>query len=311
MNHAYDPDLAEWAARLPAANYARPALARAQMAEVFAARPPLPVPADIRVSDQTIAVDDAQPVPVRLYEPLAREGTRAALLYIHGGGFVLGDLEMAHPRAMRFAEQLGIVVVSVDYRLAPDHPFPAGLLDCFTVLAWLAASAGELGVDAARIGVAGDSAGAGLAAGLAALARDRGVPRIRFQHLDFPALDDRRTSESARTLTDTPNIDAAALGALWRHYLSGAGNGLPLEYAAPARIDDLSGLPPACVVVSQFDPVRDEGIEYARRLAQAGVPTELHLYPGTFHGSGIVADAAVSRRMVADQLAAVARGLVT
>jgi acetyl esterase/lipase len=200
------------------------------------------------------------------------------------------------------------VVVSVEYRLAPEHPFPAGLEDCYAALVWLAAEARALGVDPARIAVMGQSAGGGLAAGLALLARDRGGPRLCCQLLGIPELDHRLETASMREFVDTPLWNRPNAIMSWRHYL-GEPPGEVSPYASPAIAKDLRGLPPAYVSTMEFDPLRDEGIEYALRLLQAGVPVELHQYPGTFHGSGLVAGAAVSRRAQAEWLDALARGL--
>jgi acetyl esterase/lipase len=232
------------------------------------------------------------------------------LLYIHGGGFVMSDLELFYAMALRAVDELGVVVVAVEYRLAPEHPFPAPVEDCYAALSWMVANAAELGIDPARVGVAGESAGGGLAAAVALLARDRGGPALCFQLLDVPELDDRLDTPSMVAYLDAP--EWSRLGAIfsWRSYLGTEPGGADVSaYAAPARAEDLSELPPAFVNVCQFDPLRDEGIAYAQRLMHAGVPTELHHYPGTFHGSSVIEHAAVSRRMLTDQIAALRRGL--
>jgi acetyl esterase/lipase len=198
------------------------------------------------------------------------------------------------------------VVVSVDYRLAPENPYPAGLEDCYAALQWTAAKASELGVDPARIAIGGSSAGGGLTAALALLARDRGGPAVKFQFLDIPELDDRLDTPSMTRFVDTPIWNQPNAVRSWRYYLGGQ----PADqYAAPARAEDLTGLPPAYVAVCEFDPLRDEGLTYAHRLIQAGVPTELHHFPGTFHGSSMVQTAAVSKRMAAEGIDAIRRGL--
>ena len=197
-------------------------------------------------------------------------------------------------------------MVSVDYRLAPENPYPAGIEDCYAALAWTAANAAELGIDRARLGIGGASAGGGLSAGLALLARDRGGPAICFQYLGIAELDDRLETPSMTKFVDSPVWNRPGAVVSWDSYLGGR----PADqYAAPARAEDLSGLPPAYVDVCEFDPLRDEDLIYAHRLIQAGVPTEVHHYPGTFHGSGMVETAAVSRRMAAEMLDALRRGL--
>jgi acetyl esterase/lipase len=184
-----------------------------------------------------------------------------------------------------------VVVASVEYRLAPEHPFPAGLEDCYAGLTWLAAHADELGVDPARIAIHGISAGGGLCAALALLARDRGGPAIAFQYLGVPEVDDRLETRSARDFVDTPVWNRPRAEISWDSYLGpGRRGGADVSpYAAPARATDLSGLPPALVIVGGADGFRDEDIEYATRLLQAGVPTELHVYPGAYHGWNMAA----------------------
>ncbi|WP_062205228.1 alpha/beta hydrolase [Streptomyces sp. NBRC 109706] len=247
-------------------------------------------------------------VPLRIYRPAGVSGPLPAVLSLHGGGFVLGTWDVDHDGNLRFCRELPAVVVAVDYRLAPEHPFPAALDDCHAALRWLADHAGELGVDPGRIGVWGDSAGAGLAAGLALLVRDAGGPALRFLHLHSPALDDRLTTESAVRFTDTPVWNRRNARLSWERYL-GAGRAEVPPYAAPARADDLTGLPPTFVAVMEFDPLRDEGLAFAEALTESGVPTELRFYPGTFHGCAAVAHAGVARRIAADGLAALRDGL--
>jgi acetyl esterase/lipase len=185
------------------------------------------------------------------------------------------------------------VVVSVDYRLAPENPFPAGLEDCYAALSWFSTHAAELGVDPERIAIHGGSAGGGLCAALALLARDRSGPSIAFQYLGIPELDDRLTTSSMTTFVDTPMLNRPTAIHSWDAYL-GPGrrstDNVP-PYAAPARATDLTGLPPAYISAMEFDPLRDEDIAYATALLAAGVPVELHLFPGTYHGSSVIANA--------------------
>jgi acetyl esterase/lipase len=207
-------------------------------------------------------------------------------------------------------QSLGIVVVAVEYRLAPENPFPCGLEDCYATLQWMAAQADSLAIDTDRVGVYGQSAGGGLAAALALLARDRGGPALCFQFLGIPELDDRLETTSMRQFVDTPMWHRANAIRSWLFYLGDdATRGEVSPYAAPARATDLRGLPPAYVCTMEFDPLRDEGILYALALLQAGVPVELHQYPGTFHGSAMVPTAAVSRRGAAEALEVLRRGL--
>ncbi|OBK26419.1 alpha/beta hydrolase [Mycobacterium asiaticum] len=223
-------------------------------------------------------------VGVRLYRPVDVTGPTAALLWIHGGGYVFGSAKQDDALCRRFSKALGITVASVDYRLAPEFPYPAPLEDCYAALTWLAALPG---VDAGRVAIGGASAGGGLAAALALLARDRarendGVVPV-FQLLAYPMLDDRSSSTPVN-----PNYrlwDQTANEFGWEAYLGGADP----QVAVPARRADLSGLPPAWIGVGTHDLFHDEDVEYARRLVEAGVPCQLDLIPGAFHGFDLVA----------------------
>lgn len=256
--------------------------------------------------------EGAPPVVVRCYTPRGGRPGRPGLVYLHPGLF-FGTLEMDHARCMSLCAGVGASVLSVRYRLAPEHLFPAAVEDCYAVLGWFAATAGRLDVDPDRIAVAGCSTGATLAAAVSLLARDRGGPRVAFQMLLQPALDDRLDTPSMRTFHDPGPSEAGRVGSahIWRHYL-GPDHGPVSPYAAPARATDLSGLPPAYVSTNEFDCLRDEGISYARRLQEAGVATELHHFPGTFHAFDLsVRTAAVARRALAEQVDVLRRALAT
>ena len=244
---------------------------------------------------------------LRVYRP-HRPLAPAAVLDVHGGGFVVGDVESDHVRNVDLARDLGVVVASVGYRLAPETRYPGPLDDVRAGLTWLLDHAAALGVDPARVALRGESAGGGLVAGLTLLLRDTGGPRPTFQYLGTPALDDRLATPSMRAGADAPVWNRANAAASWAAYLGPDPGEVP-PYAAPARATDLSGLPPAYVAVMQVDPLRDEGVAYALALAAAGVPVELHLFPGTFHGSALVEGAAVSRRQRAEELAVLRRAL--
>jgi acetyl esterase/lipase len=308
MTYAYDPELLPWLSMLPQGLTIEDVDAsRGRMAEMagrfLGYEPKNPVTVEERLIPGPAGAPE---VRVRVYTPTSVAGPRPAFVSIHGGGFVLGDLDIDAPGCFEIADEIGAVVVSVDYRLAPEHPYPAGLEDCYAALEWTAAKASELGVDPARIAIGGSSAGGGLTAGLALLARDRGGPAVTFQYLGIPELDDRLETPSMTQFVDTPMWNRPNAVLSWKYYLGGQ----PADqYAAPSRAEDLSGLPPAYVSVCEFDPLRDEGLVYATRLIQAGVPTELHHFPGTFHGSGAVVTAAVSKRMAAERVDAIRRGL--
>jgi acetyl esterase len=295
-----DPELEAFIALFPPADLTDPVTERKHLAELAAALP-APDTTGMEIADRAVPADP--PVAVRLYRP---QLARGAIVWLHGGGFVMGDLDTEHPWAARVADACGAVVVSVGYRRAPEDRFPAALNDAYAALTWTANHAAELGIDPARIAVGGHSAGAGLAAAVALRARDQQGPPIRFQLLNQPELDDRQETWSARHFTDTPWMTRDKLAASWRHYL---GSQPASPYAAPARAADLSGLPPAYIATAEFDPLRDEAIGYALGLLQAGVPVELHQWPGTFHGSQAILSAEISQRQIAELAAALRRAL--
>jgi len=203
---------------------------------------------------------------------------------MHGGGMIVGNLDADNVLLSEYVEQIGCVAVSVEYRLAPENPHPAPVEDCYAGLVWTVEHADELGIDATRLAIGGGSAGGGLAAGTALLARDRGGPALCYQMLVYPMLDDRNTTPSSYEITDLGIWDRAANIGGWQALLGGqAGTEGVSPYAAPARATDLSGLPPAFIDVGTADLFRDEDIDYAQRLMRAGVPVELHVYPGAYH----------------------------
>ncbi|MFN8017504.1 MAG: alpha/beta hydrolase [Acidimicrobiales bacterium] len=235
------------------------------------------------------------PVRVLRYEPHERSTPGPALLWIHGGGTIMGRPEQAHAWCSRVAARLGIVVVSVQYRLAPEDPFPAGLDDCLAALEWLHDDAASLGVDPERIAVGGDSAGGGLAAALAQRARDEGGPPIRFQLLVYPMLDDRTVLRADAEGLDGLLWTARSNRFAWTCYLGHPPTAEPERpWAAPARTTDLAGLPPAWIGVGDIDLFHDEDVDYARRLEEAGVPCELHVVHGMFHAADNVLGGAPS-----------------
>jgi acetyl esterase/lipase len=290
-----DPELEVFVPLFPRTDLSDPVASREGLAGLAAAVP-VPEVQGLVVEEWTVpaVVPGAPEVPVRVYRPA---GARGAVVWLHGGGYVMGTLDTEHPWAVRLAAGSGQVVVSVGYRLAPEHPFPAALDDAWAVLHWVAANAGPLGVDEERIAVGGHSAGGGLAAALALRSRDERGPAIRFQLLNQPQLDDRQESWSRRNFTDTPWMDRDRVAASWGFYLGGAG-ATPL--AAPARAADLGGLPPAYIGTAELCPNRDEDIAYALRLLRAGVTVELHQWPGTFHGSQAIVSAEISQRQNAE-----------
>jgi len=272
----------------------------------------LPAVEGVTGQDRTAPGPQGAPaVRVRVYRPSNQPSKLPALYWIHGGGYVMGDIEQDDRLMKQLVNRIGCVAVSVDYRLAPEHPFPAPVEDCYAGLKWLFAQADELGVDSSRIAIGGASGGGGLAAGLALLVRDRKEMRVAFQLLIYPMIDDRNITHASHTITDPRvwNRESNRLG--WKCYLGqegGGGNVSP--YAAASRATDLTNLPPAYIPVGALDLFVDENIEYAQRLIEAGVPTELHVYPGAFHGFDLFAPSAkISKQFKADRDDALKRAL--
>jgi acetyl esterase len=245
-----------------------------------------------RVDDLSIP-GPAGKIPVRVYAS-ERDGLRPALIYFHGGGFVFGNLETHDMVCRALAKESGAVVISVDYRLAPEHRFPAAVEDAHAATVWVAANAEHLGIDARRIAVGGDSAGANLATVAATRCRDAGGPVLAAQVLLYPVTDlSSFETASHRELGEGYLLTRASMEWFNEHYLASTDLTRHPE-ASPLLASDLSGLPPTLVITAEFDPLRDEGEAYAQRLQQAGVPVILTRYPGMIHGfvtmRGVLAD---------------------
>ena len=231
-----------------------------------------------------LAIDTAAgAIPARLYAPRSGGAPPGLAVYFHGGGFVIGNIESHDPLCRRLANRAGCRVLSVDYRLAPEHPYPAAAEDAVAALEWAAANAAALGGDPARMAVAGDSAGGNLAAIAAQHARDAGAPELRAQILIYPALDPGARTESIAAFADVFPIDKAMIAWFYRHYYGG-GERIGEPRAAPGLIENVSGLAPATILTAGLDPLRDEGAAYAERLAHAGAPVDYRCYEGTVHG---------------------------
>jgi acetyl esterase/lipase len=267
---------------------------------------------DGRVASEDFEVpgpEGAPPVRVRHYRPVGPAGELPALLYIHGGGMVIGAIETEDALVRSYCLEVGCAAVSVDYRLAPENPHPAPIEDCYAGLAWTAENAGRLGIDPRRIAVYGGSAGGGLAAALAIVARDRGGPALAYQVLLYPMLDDRCDTPSGHEIEDIGVFDGWASRDGFEALLGDRrGTDAVEASAAASHATDLHGLPPAWIDVGELDALRDESIDYARRLLGAGVAVDLHVNPGCFHASEVfVPDAASSRRIVAARVDALRR----
>lgn len=284
---------------------------RVKLTEVFGAMP-VPVIEGVTNEDYDAPGPAGDPdVLVRVYQPTERPATLPGLLWIHGGGYVLGSVDDDDARAALLAKNVNCVVASVDYRLAPEDPFPAPVEDCYAALKWFFHNAQSLGVDPNRIAIAGASAGGGLTAGLAILVRDRGEVPIIFQLPIYPMIDDRSVTPSSHAITEPRVWNRQSNLLAWRAYLGKEPGGDDVSpYAAATRATDLTGLAPAFIPVGSLDLFLDENIEYAQRLLQAGVPTELHVYQGCYHSSELFTpDANSSRRIASDCEQALIRAL--
>ena len=288
-----DPEIAAVLAQMPFDLGALSHETLPKLRAALAAPPPTPL------SDQVERTDHALPgrpgVSVRVHRPKGASGPLPCIYWIHGGGLILGTNQQDDLRFDRWCPQLGCVGVSVDYRLAPESRYPEPLEDCYAGLRWVRDHAAALGVDVRRLGIGGASAGGGLAAGLALMARDRGESPLSFQALIYPMLDDRMITPSSAW--NDPVWPPAANRFGWRSYLGELSDAAVPAYAAAARATDLSRLPRAFVSVGALDGFSDEDIDYAARLRRAGVPTELHVYPGAPHGfDGLAAGTAIAQR---------------
>jgi len=261
-----------------------------------------------RMPAKGVTVEKVGPVSVRVHRPIAGDRPLPALLWIHGGGYVMGTAAQDDRMCRQFSERLGILVASVEYRLAPEHPFPVPLHDCYEALTWLSCR-GD--VDVARVAVGGASAGGGLAAALALLARDRGEVELAFQLLSYPMLDDRTATHPDIDETNHRVWNNKANRFAWHEYTGyPPGSAMVSELAAPARCEDLSGLPPAWIGVGTLDLFHDEDVAYANRLRSADVECRLDVVEGAFHGFDIIrSKVGVSRGFRSAQVAALASAL--
>jgi acetyl esterase/lipase len=311
MNKLVDPELAPLLEAFPTVAFSTDLLPMIRSREFPTVADPR---ATARVGLEIRAIPGpagAPEVAIRIYKPHEVRGALPGILHIHGGGFVTGSAAMMDPAHRSLAMEQNCVIVSVEYRLAPETRFPGAVEDCYAVLLWLFEHAAAVGVDPGRIGVMGESAGGGLAAALALLTRDRGRHRLAFQHLIYPMLDDRTcVTADPHPYTGeyiwTPHNNAFGWAALLGVAPGSAGVS---PYAAPARAEDLRGLPPTYLSTGALDLFLEEDIEYARRLIRCGVPVEFHVYPGAFHGFELAPNARVSADARRDANSALKRAL--
>lgn len=310
--HLVDPELLPGLEIMPTFAFSKETLPfiRAGLNEGVAAAPvDETLPVDVAVQD--IAGGDGQPMDVRIYRPRDVAGILPVVLQFHGGGFVMGNAQMGDALYRIIAASLGALVISVDYRLAPETRYPGQVKDAFAALIWVCDHADDLHADPTRIAIRGDSAGAGLAACLALYARDHGGPKICFQQLLNPMLDDRTgATDDAHPVVGefVWTRDANRFG--WQALLGTAPGGPETSgYAAAARANDLSGLPPTYINTGALDLFLEENMAYAAALARGGVPVELHCYAGAYHGYELNADAVVVRKSVGDAIAALGKAL--
>jgi acetyl esterase len=269
MNDKFDvhPDMSELIlAKEAAAKSAATSGARSAW-DAYGASMSRPYPSGMSVSDTSFPSSNDEPIriPVRIYHPTGVSDQNSCVLYLHGGAFIMGSLDSGDAIAWGIADQVKAIVISVDYRLAPEHPFPAGIDDCYSVLSYVAANGRDIEVDARRIGVWGDSAGGNFAAALCMMARDRGGPAIVAQALNYPCLTDELVAQSYKTYATSPGLRTETIEGAWTQYLVGD-RPTRNPYAAPLKATDLARLPPAHIHVAEIDPLADDGREYAERL---------------------------------------------
>lgn len=309
--HLVDPELLPTLDLMPTVALSAELLPKLRAREGALPLPPV-TPNDVTRRDVSVPGPAGAPdIGLVIYTPPG-DGPFPCIYHIHGGGYVSGSAGILEFMHRPLAETLNCVIVSVDYRLAPETPFPGAIEDCYSGLAWTHAHAAELNLDAGRIGAMGESAGGGLAAALALLARDRGGPALAFQILTYPMLDDRTCVDEPHPYAGeflwTPHNNRFG----WSALLGQAPGGADISpYAAPARASDLAGLPATFLMTGELDLFVDENIDYARRLVRAGVPTELHIYPGAFHGFDAWPAARVAEQARRDRLDALRRLLNT
>lgn len=271
---------------------------------------PLPDKSGVIVEDFTISsFSDGYDIPIRVYMPDSScEQPRPAILNIHGGGFVIGRIETDEKICLQMARELNAVVISVGYRLAPEFKYPAAINDCYSALIWTSDNANKLGIDQKKIAVHGTSAGGGLAASVAIMARDRNGPDILFQYLDMPELDDRLNTLSMERFHDLPGWNTPNAKISWAHYLGDAAAGEDVSvYAAPSRISDAKSLPDTYIGIMEFDPCRSEAVAYGEKLFEGGASVETHVFPGAYHLAYLVEHSYIAKAKAKERIRVLTR----
>ena len=300
-----DADLKLAALAQPLFDYSEPTAARAKIARMGATLVTKKYWKDLedRVAyeDLSIPHEDAELlIPIRIYKPRDTVQSGGAIVFFHGGGFMVGDLNVEHYRCLKWVQDTNTTLISCDYRLSPENMYPAALEDCMCCFQWVVSNAVRLSIDPSRIVVAGVSAGGNLAASVSLLCRDRGGQAACLQMLIYPALDDRMASHSMQEHTNQPGWTRLDTKHMWAHYLGSDPSDVS-AYAAPSRAADLSGLPPAYVMTAEMDPLRDEAVEYALRLMAAGVSVDIRNFSGAFHGFDVVKESRLSQYALDEQ----------
>jgi len=294
--YKYDDDLIQYNEAFSIFNLKDYALARKKVTEISAQKPK-PSTAGVDVTDLTISGSKSSSVPIRVYQKSNYQKDTPVILTIHGGGFVLGSINTDHKLSLEFVNELDVSVVSVDYRVSPESQFPDALYDCYAALEFIYSNAEEYGFDKDKVIVHGISAGGGLAAALCLLTRDLEGPKVYHQYLDLPELDDRMNSQSMLMYQNTPGWNTPNAELSWQYYLGDKYKTDDVSYyAAPSRVDDVSGLPTATITAYQYDPLCSEAIEYAEKLYSKAINTDLRVYSGVYHLAYLVEDSQIGMR---------------
>jgi len=305
---ALDPELAAISVLIPAFDLTDLTTSR-RLETSLAAQGRRPLE-EVAIEDLTMPRRDGGQLRLRIYRPRRSRRHLPALLYIHGGAFVLGSLATEDDRCEQYALHADCAVIALDYRLAPEDPFPAAYEDCIDALHWMKQHARQLGLDPRRLAVGGNSAGGALAAAVALESRTPDVPSLVHLLLVNPVLDHRQRTASMQRFTDTPVFNNIVSAQMWNLYLSASGDTIDYR-ASPALADDLTGVPPTSIWIAEYDPLRDEGYEFVMRLLAAGVSVGVIQYPGTIHGFDGYRMTTLGQRALRDQVNALRRAFRT